>query len=180
MKFISMLRGINVSGQKKIKMNELKVLYQDLGFENVISYIQSGNVIFETTMKDLVKLQALIEKAIEEKYGFSVPVIIRTHKEMDDIINNCPFVTVGLEEEGTRVLLGFLSSIPDKDKIQALLKHVLPPESLIVDGNNIYLYCPDGYGKSKLSNNFIERKLGLNATTRNWKTVCKLHELSLS
>ena len=174
MKYISILRGINVSGQKKIKMSELKSLYELLGFQNVVTYIQSGNVIFDTAVKKKTDLKAMIEKAIEEKYKFHVPVEIRTNREIANIIKNCPFGSVDLVENGTKILVTFLASNPSEAMIADVLKYVVAPEELVVRRKEVYLYCPNGYGKSKLSNTFLEHKLGIETTTRNWKSVHKL------
>ncbi len=179
MKYISVLRGINVSGQKKINMADVKSLYELLGFQDVTTYIQSGNVIFNAYSEDKVELKKKIEKAIEEKYTFRVPVMIRTHREISDIIDKNPFGPIDLVKDGSRVLLTFLSSQPTQDKISDLQHHVAAPEQLFVMGEEVYLYCPNGYGKSKLSNTFLEKRLGVGATTRNWKSVLKLYTLSL-
>ena len=179
MKYISILRGINVAGQKKIKMADLKALYEKLGFESVVTYIQSGNVIFDANSKNAADLKGLIEKAIEAKFKFSVPVIIRTNEELKKVIGQCPFGKIDYENDGAKVLVTFASSKPGKDKVDNIGKFVVPPEELVVCGKEIYLYCPNGYGKSKLSNSFVEAKLGIEATTRNIKSVIKLHELSL-
>lgn len=179
MKYASVLRGINISGQKKIKMADLKSLYESLGFQNVVTYIQSGNVIFDTNSKDKSELKAKIEKVIEEEYKFHVPVEIRTHREIADIIDNNPLDPVDPQKNGTKVLVTFLSSQPTDARVSDLQHHVAAPEQLFVMGKEVYLYCPNGYGKSKLSNTFLEKKLGVGATTRNWKSVLKLYELSL-
>ena len=179
MKYISILRGINVSGQKKIKMADLKALYESLGFDHVATYIQSGNVIFKSKKKK-IELSAIIEQAIEKQYGFYVPVLIRSVKEMGKVIDNCPFNSLDLEENCTKVLVTFLESVPTKSGLNKLMEYVKAPEELVSKGSEIYLYCPNGYGKSKLSNNFLEQKLGLTATTRNWKSVVKLYELVMS
>lgn len=178
MKYISMLRGINVSGQKKIKMADLKALYENLGFANVITYIQSGNVIFESGDSDMAHLISRIEKTIEEKYGFHVPVDIRTNREMEKIINYCPYEEAGVEKNGSKVLVTFLLSVPSATRIDDIKKYVVHPERLTIYGREVYLYCPNGYGKSKLSNTFLESKFDVRATTRNWKSVQKLYELS--
>jgi len=178
MKYISFLRGINVSGQNKILMDELKSLYESLGFENVLTYIQSGNVIFEAKEKDALALSSGIEEAIARKYAFNVPVVIRTHNELKKILKNCPFGNVDLQKDGSRVLVSFLMSPPSAENMNSLLEYVVAPESLVNHGREIYLYCPNGYGKSKLSNNFIEKKLQRVATSRNWNSILKLHELS--
>jgi uncharacterized protein (DUF1697 family) len=179
MRYISILRGINVSGQKKIKMADLKSLYESLGFQNVVTYIQSGNVIFDANVQIKSDIKARIEKAIDTKYKFHVPVEIRTNHEIGDIIKNHPFGSVDLAEDGAKVLVTFLSSEPSEIKISDIQKYVTPPEQLVVREKEVYLYCPNGYGKSKLSNTFLESRLGVEATTRNMKTVHKLYELSV-
>jgi uncharacterized protein (DUF1697 family) len=179
MKYISILRGINVSGQKKINMTDLKSLYELLGFQNVVTYIQSGNVIFDAAVTNKTDLKARIEKTIEEKYEFHVPVEIRTNHEMSNIIKNCPFGSVDLVEDGTKILVTFLSSKPSEAMVSDIQKYVVAPEKLVIRGKEVYLYCPNGYGKSKLSNTFLEHKLGVEATTRNWKSLHKLNELSV-
>ncbi len=178
MKYISILRGINVSGQKKIKMADLKALYESLGFKNVETYIQSGNVLFETNTTKVGELKIKIEKAISKKYGFDVPVEIRNGRELSDIINNTPFGALDLEGNGTKLLVTFLAAKPTATKITKLMEYVAAPEELVVAGREVYLHCPNGYGKTKLSNTFLERTLGVDATTRNWKSVCKLHEMA--
>lgn len=179
MKYISILRGINVSGQKKIKMEELKALYEAQGFENVVTYIQSGNVIFDSELRNVQQLITIIEQSIEKRFAFQVPVQLRTHTELKAIIAASPFKDIDLEMDGTKILLAFLSSVPDASRIDDLMGFVSAPEKLLVKGSEVYLHCPNGYGKSKLSNNFVEKKLGLVATTRNWKSVVKLYELSM-
>ena len=178
MKYISILRGINVSGQKKIKMADLKSLYESKGFENVATYIQSGNVVFESTNENRKDIKSELENAIEEQYGFCIPVDIRTDEEIKTVFSGCPFDESVQEENGTKILVTFLSSIPEEIHVSSLMAHVKPPERLILVGNVAYLHCPNGYGKSKLSNTFLESKLSVGATTRNWKTVRKLYEMS--
>ena len=175
--YLSLLRGINVSGQKKIKMADLKQLYESLGYQGVTTYIQSGNVIFETAETDMNELKQALEKAIRQKYGFFVPVEVRINRQLHKIIADFPYDRVHADEDGKRYLITFLSELPDQSKIDHLQRLVTPPERLTVKGREVYLHCPESYGKSKLSNNFIEAKLGISATTRNWKSVIKLHEL---
>lgn len=176
--YISILRGINVSGRKIIKMAELKSLYESLGFEKVVTYIQSGNVIFRAPMGNKASMKAEIEGTIEEKYGFHVPVVIRTPGELKHIIEHCPFGPVDLSRDGAKVLLTFLFAAPGEAEIAGIRPYVVLPEKLMVIGEAVYLYCPDGYGQSKLSNTFIEGRFKVEATTRNWKTVVALYEMS--
>jgi len=178
MRYISLLRGINVSGQKKIKMSDLESLYEKLGYQDVVTYIQSGNVIFNSDIKDRSKIIQNIENGITKKYKFHVPVTLRTRREISDIIKKCPFGSVDLALEGTKVLVTFLSAKPLKEKLALIKKYVAASEKIILMAKEIYLHCPNGYGKSKLSNAFLENKLGVVATTRNWKSVHKLYDLS--
>ena len=177
--YISILRGINVSGQKKIKMADLRTLYQENGFENVSTYIQSGNVVFDSSEVDRSKLRSFIENVIEDHYEFHVPVDLRTNLEIKAVIENCPYEEAVNEDNATKILVTFLRSIPSEENIMALSQYVNPPEKLIVQGAQVYLYCPNGYGRSKLNNTFLERKLGVSATTRNWRSVKKIYELSV-
>jgi uncharacterized protein (DUF1697 family) len=160
-------------------MTDLKVLYEAQGFINVTTYIQSGNVVFESAETDRFKLKETIERAVEKKYKFHVPVNIRTSQELKAIIDCCPYEEAKLEENDAKVLVTFLQSAPSKQKQELLLEYVKEPQRLVAKGAEIYLYCPNGYGKSKLSNTFLESKLGISATTRNWKSVKKLYELSV-
>jgi len=178
MKYISILRGINVSGQKKILMKDLKALYEGLNFDNVMTYIQSGNVIFDSTEADTAKLENMIEGAIKDQYGFEVPVDVRISEDYQKIIKNCPFAPVDVEKDGTKILVTFLSGMPDPDKLAAARKAATLSEVMEMDGSVLYLHCPNGYGKTKLSNAYLEKKLGLTATTRNWKSILKLRELA--
>lgn len=177
-KYISILRGINVSGQKKIKMADLKSLYESLGFSEVATYIQSGNVIFFSKIEDPAKVELKIEEAIEKEYGFQVPVLVRTSKELLGILGGMPFQGVDVVTDGAKVLITFLSGTPKKTLVTDIKSYVVEPEELVVSGDSVYLHCPNGYGRTKLSNTFIESKLKVSATTRNLKTLAKLCELA--
>jgi len=178
MKYISVLRGINVGGHKKILMADLKDLYAKLGFSDVVSYIQSGNVVFESSEKDVDQLKISIENAISSRYGFDVPVIIRTHSEIKAAVESHPFGEFDLKTDGSKYFLTLLSEVPHKDKCNALLTLVKSPEKLVIVGKHIYIHYPNGAGRTKLTNTLIENKLNVSATARNWKTVMKLIELS--
>ncbi len=171
-----MLRGINVSGQKKIKMEELEQLYKSLGFTHVRTYIQSGNVIFESLSSDTSDLVNKIETSIKQTFGFFVTVIIRTKNEFQNVINNNPFY--GTRQEDTaKLYVTFLSDTPYASSIQAINPLENKSDEWFISGKEIFLFCPNGYGRTKLTNNFFEKKLKLSATTRNWNTVNKLYEI---
>jgi uncharacterized protein (DUF1697 family) len=176
--YISMLRGINVSGQKQIRMHDLKTLYEILGFGNVITYIQSGNVIFNTDLNLPVwKLSLKIENAISEKYTFNLPVILRTTVEMKAIINANPFVKDVAKSPG-KLYITFLEEKPQLTLLEKINPLEFLPDRFIIQEREIYLNCSSGYGTTKLSNKFFENKLQVKATTRNWNTVNKLLELA--
>lgn len=178
--YICILRGINVSGQKKILMADLKLLCEDLGLKNTVTYIQSGNVIFDADKKTSdVQLEEKIHKAIEKKYGFDVPVIVRTVQEMQHLLHTNPFIKKkGIDVEKLHVT--FLATSPVAAEIKSLQTYDYPPDEFIVAGKEVFLHCPINYGETKLSNKFFESKLKVSATTRNWKTVNKLVELAES
>lgn len=169
--FLSILRGINVSGQKKIPMLELKKMYEELHFENIITYIQSGNVIFNN--KNAKDLSKKIEQKIFEKFNFHVPVIIRTPDEMQKIIEENPF----LKQKNidlSKLHVVYLADNPKQDIIDKLKKNNYEPDKFYTSGKEVYVYCPNGYGRTKLTNNFFENKLEITATTRNWNTTNEL------
>lgn len=177
-KYISILRGINVSGQKKIVMSDLKALFTLLGFKNIVTYIQSGNVIFECKSIDKDTVKTEIEAAIERQYSFHVTVQIFTVEQFNQILNDCPFKDVSIDNDGSKVFFSFLSAKPNPAIFEDVAKVATNTEKIISSNQVIYLHCPNGYGRSKLSNVFLERKLNVSATTRNWKTVSKLCELA--
>jgi len=176
-KFVSLLRGINVSGQKIIKMDDLRTLFESLGFKNVITYIQSGNVIFESSLQSKREIKEKTENGIEDRYGFHVHTEIRTEKELEDILINKPFDHMDREENGTKFSVSFLSSAPLKSKVSKIQKYVSAPEKIFINGREAYFHCPNGFGRSKLTTAFLEKKLDVKATARNWKTVNRLFEL---
>lgn len=173
--FIALLRGINVSGQKQIKMVDLKALFEVLGFSNVQTYIQSGNVIFSYNDSQTKNLEKLIEKKILGEYGFQVPAIVLKSEEWNTILHSNPFLKER-ENETEKLYLTILSDIPLPENLKQLPVDEFAPDTFVIDGKKIYLYLPNGYGRTKLNNNYFENKLKVTATTRNWKTVKKLSE----
>jgi len=171
--YISLLRGINVSGQKKIKMAELKKLYESLSFENVSTYIQSGNVVFESYL-DIKELQSIIETAIEKYFQFDVPVLILSPSQLINAYKNLPFTTIDIEQEGSKIIIFFLSKNISPQQGSNIQTYLTNSEQLVIGDGVIYLYCPAGLGKSKLTNKLIETKLQLTSTARNVRTVSKL------
>ena len=175
--YISILRGINVSGQKKVPMKELLALYESLGFSDVSTYIQSGNVVFKSAEEKSERLVRQIEAKIKAHFGFEVPVIIRTAEELKRIQVSNPFLKqAGIEEDKLHVT--FLDQLPQQPGVDKLMTYDFTPDRFILQGLEVYVYCPNGYGRTKIHNNFFENKLKTGATTRNWKTVNTLVEMA--
>jgi uncharacterized protein (DUF1697 family) len=178
--YISILRGINVSGQKKILMADLKEVYESLGFTNVVTYIQSGNVLFNSDNKySENELKVQIKKAIEEKYDFQVPIIVFSIEFLKNIVSNNPFLKER-EIDIEKLHVTYLVEIPSKEKLELIKNVDFSPDRFSIIDSAVYVYCPGGYGKTKLSNTFFETKLKVKATTRNWKTTLKLIEVYIS
>ena len=176
--YISLLRGINVSGQKKMPMAALKSLYESLGFAHVETYVQSGNVIFDTGQPDASKLAALIEAQIERTFGYAVSVLVRDARDFQRIVHGNPFVNERNADSG-KLYVTFLYAAPPETKLNHLIAPNAGADEFRVGDREIFLFCPNGYGRTKLSNSFFERKLNVSATTRNWKTVNALHTMAV-
>lgn len=174
--FIALLRGINVAGQKKVPMLELKTLFHEAGFTNVVTYIQSGNVVFSTSIEDENKIAFIIEQKIKSYFGFDVPVMVYEHEYFKMVISENPFKNINLE----RLYVVFLEKTPEKSLLYNILIPNHLPDEFIIFGNTVYLHVPIAYGNSKLSNNFFESKLKVKATTRNWRSVNELYKIALS
>jgi uncharacterized protein (DUF1697 family) len=168
--FIAMLRGINVSGHKIIKMDQLRASFTAMGFSNTKTYIQSGNIIFEASNDSTANLSEKIGQRILGDFGFSVPVTLKTAKEMEQIIKRNPFLGMPAIDH-SKLHVTFLDDDPPKKALEQLLPLASKPEQVHIIGQEVFLYCPNGYGNTKLSNTAIEKKLSVGATTRNWKTV---------
>lgn len=178
--YICFLRGINVSGKNMIKMKDLAHLFQQLGFSDISTYLQSGNVVFRAG-EDISKEMAAdkIAKGIAESFRFSVPVLVKSKADMNVIFNGNPFINEkGIEPDKLHVTM--LDAVPGKQKTEALSGSDFTPERFVISGQEIFLFCPDGYGRAKLNNNFLENKLGVMATTRNWRTITSLNDMANS
>ncbi len=175
--YIALLREINVSGQKMIKMADLKTLLEKQSFSNIQTYLQSGNVVFQSSLEDKHEISSIIQSAINQSYGFDVPTLVLTTAELEMIVHQNPFL---LKEELSTdyfhvTFLGTHSKDIDEELISAKRSAT---EQISFSPYAIYLYCPDGYGKTKLHNGFLEKQAKVTATTRNWKTCLQLLERS--
>ncbi len=174
--WIALLRGINVSGQKIIRMEDLRKLLSQKGFSAVKTYIQSGNIVFESQSEDNQSLAAAIETAIREQYGFEVPVWVVKAAEIQHYLQQNPFTGEGRDPK--RVFFSLLNEVPDGGLATAFLEKVVAPEEVVVTDRMVYLYIPENYARSKLSNNFVEKALKCKATTRNANTLEALLKLA--
>ena len=172
-----MLRRINVGGKKSIKMDRLKESFEELGLENVRTYVQSGNVIFMVPKISAEALSQRISEKILGDFGVSVSVLLLSSKELNNTIKNNQFL-MDKAIDSSKLHVTFLSEIPKKSAIKELEARSTGPDEFRYSRNRIYLYCPNGYGRTKLSNNMIEKILSVTATTRNWKTVNELYRIS--
>lgn len=173
--YIALLRGINVGGQKKIKMADLKIYLNELNFQEIQTYIQSGNILFKSTETSLQKLETSIREKIKEKYAFKVPVLIKTPLEIQHILQHIPFKDI----DYSKLYFTFLNEKPQHVLVKKLKEIDYSPEEYVINNTTIYFYSPNGYGNAKMNTTFFEKKLKVQATTRNWKTTCKLLEMAL-
>lgn len=169
--YISLLRGINVSGKNSIKMDALKKAFEEAGFYNVTTYIQSGNIIFNSNETNSKSLEQLIFNIILNKFGFNVPVTILTIDELEQSLNKNPFSNNSDEKF---IHFTFLKDLPTISYEKEINNKKALNEEIKIINKTIYLYCPDGYGKTKLTNNYLEKVLKVSATTRNLKTTNQL------
>ena len=172
-----MLRGVNVGGQKKIRMAELASLYKSLGLVNIKIYVQSGNVVFNSAKSNTSALANQIEAQISRLLGYSVYVFIRETTDFQRIIASNPFLNKK-KEDPAKLHVTFLYRPPSEAKLASLSIPNDQGDEFFVGGQEIFLFCPNGYGRTKFSNTFFEKKLNVPATTRNWKTVMALHKMA--
>jgi uncharacterized protein (DUF1697 family) len=175
---ISFLRGINMAGHYSLKMTDLSDMYKSLGFKDARTYIQSGNVIFTSAANQQVtEITEKIEAAILKKFGYVVPVITRSTDEIKNIIAANPFLQEDKFDPSKMVAI-LLYEKPTEIQIQKVIKISYPPDKFVITGNEIFVYCPNGFGKSKLYTNFFEKKMGVTGTARNWKTLTTILSLA--
>ncbi len=175
--YIALLRGINVSGQKKIKMEALRTMMRELGFEAVTTYIQSGNVVFKANSPDSEFLQHSIKRHIEKSFGHEVPVLVLSIKELIRIFELNPYRKPDTADLA-KLYYVLLFHKPAQEQIVAFNNDKFDNERFAISNRCVYLFCNKGYGNAKLNNNLVERKLKVTATTRNHKTMIKLMEMA--
>jgi uncharacterized protein (DUF1697 family) len=168
-----MLRGINVTGTKPMKMEALRASFEALGFTNVRTYVQSGNVVFAATDRAAAPLASKIVARIKRDFGYDVPTLVLGAAELVRVVEENPYVAKkGVDP--TRLYVTFLAGAPAAAGLEKMRTISSGKDEFHCLGTSIYLHCPIGYGTSKLNNNAFERALRVEATTRNWKTVTTL------
>jgi uncharacterized protein (DUF1697 family) len=172
--YAALLRGINVSGHNKLPMADLRALLETLGHEEVVTYIQSGNVVFVSSASE-TKVAGGIARAIKDEFGFDVPVIVRTRAQLQKVVAGNPYLQDGADPSKLHVT--FLAEKPTAAAVGKLDPDRSPPSEFRVKGREIFMFLPEGMGRTKLTIDYFETRLGTSATARNWNTVNKLLEL---
>ncbi|OWW26360.1 hypothetical protein B4Q04_01365 [Zobellia sp. OII3] len=175
--YIALLRGINVGGKKRLPMADLRAMLKDMGFLNVKTYIQSGNVVFQSHKEDTGGLEASITEHIKSSFGFEVPVLVKTKKEFENLVMGNPFTDTGAISR-KQVYFVLLKNPPEKERSATFGRETYANEDFTITDLCVYLLCKAGYGKAKLNNNRIEGKLKVEATARNYGTMVKLLEMA--
>lgn len=178
MRYIAILRGINVGTGRKVPMADLRKLCESLGLQQVQSYIQSGNLVFELANPEPIpELETRLGKAFSEVFGFEIPVLIRTSEEWVNSIAQNPFLKEG-NVDIERLHLTCLKELPSPELLEKIKAFQYLPDRYEIIGRDVFIFCAAGYGTSKLVNSFFESKLKTSASTRNWKTVIQLNEMA--
>jgi uncharacterized protein (DUF1697 family) len=176
---ISMLRGVNLGRSRRIRMDDLRALYESLKLRDVRTHLQSGNVVFRTPHRDLSGLTRRLEREIERKFGFHSDVIVRTVSEMKEVVARNPFAhRRGIDP--SRLLVTFLAGDPGEKAREAVRRIRTDPEELHIEGRELYIYFPNGMGRSNLPGAAIEKALDTPGTARNWNSVTKLLQIAES
>jgi uncharacterized protein (DUF1697 family) len=166
--YIALLRGVNVGTGRKVPMHDLRVLFDSIGHTDVRTYIQSGNVVFTASAGTPARVRSEIEQGIAREFALDVAVLLRKRADLAKVLDRNPF--------GADAYITFLDETPDRKRVAALDPAPYSPDEFAVHGREVFVRCPNGYGRTKINNAFFERKLATKATTRNWKTVTTLHE----
>lgn len=177
-RYVALLRSVNIGGYGRMAMQDLRETFGSLGYDDVVTYIQSGNVLFSTGSRSEDAITEAIEHRIAHDFGDSPAVLLRSVAELRRIGSKSPFAKKGANPARHHVT--FLDEAPSKAALTSL-RHQLPPsgdDELVVHGREVYVHTPNGYAGTKYTGTLLERRLGVVSTTRNWNTVTKLCELA--
>jgi len=175
-RYVALLRGVNVGGKNKLPMAELRAIYADVGCTDARTYIQSGNVVFTAAPGAEEKIRNAVARRITEQFGFKVPVVIRTGRELRKVAATNPFLNSGADAASLHV--AFLADAPAKAAVKSLDPDRSPGDAFTLLGREIYLHTPNGVARTRLTNDYFDAKLGTISTVRNWRTVLKLVEMT--
>jgi uncharacterized protein (DUF1697 family) len=169
--YISLLRGVNMAGHNQIRMTDLALLMKKTGFKDAETYIQTGNIIFSSP-DDLTEIEitSKIEEAIYKKFGSKISAIVRTEKEMRKTSELNPFLSEK-DFDPAKMAVLFLTEKPSDGQVEKVANVNYPPDKFQISGSEIFIYCPNGFGRTKLYTNFFENKMKVTGTARNWKTI---------
>lgn len=176
--YISFLRGVNMTGYNSIKMADLSKLYFDIGYTDIQTYIQSGNVIFgDKSETPLPEIEQKIEMEILARFNYVIPAMVRTIKEVSLLLTRNPYLS---EEnfDAAKMAVIFLHETPSDTQINKVININYPPDKFLISGKEIFIYCPNGFGNTKIYTNFFERKMGATGTARNWKTITSILQIA--
>jgi uncharacterized protein (DUF1697 family) len=174
--YAAFLRAINLGSHNKLAMPRLREIVEGLPATDVSTHVQSGNVVFRSTLRSAAKVEQALEQALKKEAGLDVRVMVRTPAQLARLVDGCPFASRC--DDPTKLHVTFLDEKPEKARVDAMDPEGFLPDEWAVDGLEVYLFCPNGYGRSKLSNAYFEGKLKVAGTTRNWRTVMTLAELT--
>ena len=173
---VALLRGVNVSDKHPLPMNDLAAMFVDAGCGDVQTYIKSGNVVCQASQGLARRVPALVTAAIAARLGFRAPVVTRSADELYQIVRHNPLLRAGMDAAALHVV--FLADLPVAAKLATLDPNRSPPDVYAVRGREIYLHCPNGVARTKLTNEYFDTKLATRSTMRNWRTVLRLLELA--
>jgi uncharacterized protein (DUF1697 family) len=176
MKHLALLRGINVSGHNMIKMDALQKALEAIGFHNVVTYIQSGNVFVETDEESGFSVGFKIKQEIYKTFGYEVPVIVVSKTDLEWLFKNNPFLKQK-DVDTKKLYVAFISKELSSSAINELKISQFKPDEAVIEGNRIFIKYDIGAGKTRLDQKYIEKKLNVTATIRNWNSVTKLLEM---
>ncbi len=171
--YVALLRGINVGGRNKLPMATLRAIFEEQGCRSVRTYIQSGNVVFRASAQLASHIAALARRAIGERTGLTVPVVVRSLEELQTVARCNPYREAA-EQDHRKVIVVFLADKPSAAQVAGLDPERSPPDRFQVHGADVYLHVPNGMARTRLTNAYFDTNLKTTSTARNWRTLLKL------
>ena len=175
-RYVALLRAINLAGRNKVRMADLRELFEALGFHDVRTLLQSGNVVFTGTSRSTARLEAMLEAEAAGRLGLTVDFFVRKATAWEDVRQANPF-PMEAERDPAKLLVMLLKAKPDREAVRALEQRPSAGERVLVTPQGVYIFYPDGLGRSRLTSSVVERTLGTGGTGRNWNTVVRIADL---